>query len=859
MGNFKYGMVMLLCCFLLGCQEEADPLRLDQTVVPLSQTVILSLNPDAAEYNGSVLIELDVRKTTDSFRFHARQMNLTSVRLGSKELTFDIGTKGTVTATTRMPTPPGHYLLEIEFNNDYNRKGTGIYKVSYEGQNYLFSQMEPEHARESFPCWDAPEFKIPWQITLAVPSTYSALSNTPTQEELLQGNVRQITFAKTKPMPSYLVAVAVGDFEHTDIKGMSVPGKIYTAAGKASMSAEAVRISPMLLKTLEDYFGMLYPYQKLDQLAVPEFNYGAMENAGLITYRDTILLRDAKSMSTGQKQHAASVIAHEMAHMWFGNLVTLKWWDDLWLNESFSSWIGQKTVAQTFPEYGMENRDISSRQSAMNLDALDAAEPIRRSIPASNDMHNLFDELAYNKGMAILGMVENWIGEEPFRQSMIRLMQNNRWKNVDAYDLAKALDASSRNEILSIVKDYVTQPGIPLIQIDHVRGHKYRISQQRYRPYGASKNKTGSWTIPIQLEYSDGNQIYRQPVLLQKQSQTIKLQCNPVWIHPNADEKGYYLWNLSTMDTRTLAIHVSDLDVRKRIGFIHNLSMLFAAGNIDSAEYIRILTFFCMDNSPEVMQAVVQYLTSFYDQMITAELREPYGKYLSTYLNPMLNKIGSEYAAGEDVRIEALRAQLINVLGRIVRDPKILETAEKKTAAFMGNPYEVDASLIRTYLELAAIHGGDELFDRFARRYKEASIPIRRADYLSALSSFRSPELIKKALAYNLTEAIAPHQFGIIPSGICDCDENRWIVLDWMKTNYNAIQAQAPGNTISHLPWLFTGQSQELLANAASFLLNPSRKTQGIEKTVKKAAEHIKKNAALREKELPNIQRFLAD
>lgn len=853
---------LFLC--LLGCKEESkDPLRLDHSVKPLSQLIALTLDPDKDTYYGSVDIKIELTNAMNEFRFHGRDLSILKVEIKADEmekpLAFTEGEKGTITATAPSPLDPGIYSLRISFTNDFSRQGTGIYKVEYEGRNYLYTQMEPEYARDSFPCWDAPEFKIPWALQLMVPSNYTAYANTPVQKERAVAGMKEVVFEQSKPMPSYLLALAVGTFEEVSIDDFPVAGKLIVPMGKTGLASEAARISPPLLRALEAYFEIPYPYRKLDQIAVPEFNFGAMENAGLITYRDTAMLRDPKAMTLGQKQWLASIVAHEMSHMWFGNLVTPVWWNDLWLNESFASWIALKMVNRTFPEYEMKNKDIKSRQRAFGTDALSTSRPIRRPIAASDAMAHLFDSLAYNKGMAVLDMVENWMGEKQFRKGMIRYMNDHAWGNTDAFDLAASLGEVVDGEILDIMKSFVSQAGIPLLRMELIGDSKIRITQSRYAHYGVELADAPLWKIPVSLKYGLGDEIHTQKMLLHKRVQTFKLDHPAEWIYPNAEEKGYYRWHISAVPLPKLANKVSGQNVRNRMGLISNIEALFAAGLIDAGEYLETLSSFSWDESPEVRQAVVRNLDDFARGMIPPELETQYGEFLSSVFKPMLEKVGMEKQPDEDALIEQLRPALVGALGWRCKDADILKTAADHTLRYMEDPYSVDPSLAQPYLRLAAMNGDESLFAAFRIQYEAATIPIEKSNYLNGLSGFRDRDLMLKALAYTLSEQVPPHQFSTIPHNLADTDVNRRLVIDWLKENYPAVQIKIPEQSISYLPWMACGQSPELLADAKAFLLSDERKTQGMEIEFGKAEAVVQLNANLRSREQENISRFLKE
>jgi alanyl aminopeptidase len=320
---------------------SADLVRLGNDVVPTAETVTLTTDPRSDDYSGSVLVDLQVQKATPTFRFHAVDMTVTSLKLTKNkravEVTHAPGDDGTVVVTVAKPLQPGKYALAIDFTNKYNRQAVGLYKMTVkDGTPYLFTQFEAIDARRAFPCWDEPGFKIPYELTLTIPEQYDAVSNTPVVSESKKDAQKTIRFTKTKPLPSYLIAMAVGEFEYTPIVGMSVPGRVIAPKGQGRLTKLAAEVTPALLAGLEKYFGGKYPFEKIDLIAVPEYWAGAMENPGAITYRDTILLLDPAAATPAQRQNLIRVTAHELAHMWFGDLVTMEWWDDLWLNESFA-------------------------------------------------------------------------------------------------------------------------------------------------------------------------------------------------------------------------------------------------------------------------------------------------------------------------------------------------------------------------------------------------------------------------------------------------------------------------------------------------------------------------------------------
>ncbi|HEX5132893.1 MAG TPA: M1 family metallopeptidase, partial [Candidatus Krumholzibacteria bacterium] len=362
--------------------EPNEP-RLDPNVSPTSESIVLDLDANQESYTGSVRVELTVAHATREFLFHAEEMTLDEVNLtGAKgKVALEIATggdRGTQRATCAAELAPGQYTLAIRFSKPYNTRAVGLYRVVHEGQGYLFTQMEAMDARKAFPCWDEPIYKIPYQLTVTIPLQQEAVSNTPVEKEVRGADTKTLTFKKLPPTSSYLIALAAGPLESVPITGMKMPGRVYMTKGQKKLGKYAASITPEIVAALEEYFGIPYPYDKLDLIAVPEFWPGAMENPGAITYRDGLLLVDPQSTSTSRLRTLGYVTAHEIAHMWFGDYVTMAWWDDLWLNESFADWLSEKIAVKLYPDSDLETNYAQEVNRTMIGDARPSTTPVRK-------------------------------------------------------------------------------------------------------------------------------------------------------------------------------------------------------------------------------------------------------------------------------------------------------------------------------------------------------------------------------------------------------------------------------------------------------------------------------------------------
>ncbi|MBX3734671.1 MAG: M1 family peptidase, partial [Verrucomicrobiae bacterium] len=339
------------------------------------------MNPASNTYTGFTRVELEFVVPTNRFRFHARSMDLGPASLNGGNLTLTVSTNpaGWVTAQADSLIPTGVHTFECSFTNNFNRDGAGLYKTISGGKNYLVTQFEPMDARQAFPCWDEPGFKIPWRITVTAPEGLVVVGNMPIANTVSRDGTTTHEFGRTPPMPSYLVALAVGPFETVDIPGQSVPGRLVTPSGQARLAEMARGYAPPLLAALERYFGIPHPYPKLDHLAVPAFASGAMENVGAITYREGLLLLDEKHAAIEQRRLLVLIVTHEMAHQWFGNLVTMRWWEDLWLNEAFASWAAFKIGRQLYPDLRF---DLMEYESGASARAVDSQPSVKAILPA---------------------------------------------------------------------------------------------------------------------------------------------------------------------------------------------------------------------------------------------------------------------------------------------------------------------------------------------------------------------------------------------------------------------------------------------------------------------------------------------
>jgi cytosol alanyl aminopeptidase len=832
----------------------AAPLRLGRDVVPLSESFTLKMDPRADTYSGTAVVELSVRKAVPTFSLHAEELKIEKVSIDGVEATSAAGPEQTLVITPGKPLKVGKVKMTIDFSNEYDRRAVGLYKMVHKNEPYLFTQMEAVDARKAFPIWDEPGFKIPYQLTAIVPEQYEVVFNTPAEKESKADGWKTVTFARTKPMPSYLIAIAAGALEYTPVPGTSIPTRVITVKGQSGLTGITVEQTPKVLAAMEKYFDSKYPYEKLDLIAVPEYWFGAMENPGLITYAENILVIDPKAATPTQRRSNARITAHELAHMWFGDLVTMAWWDDLWLNESFADWLGDKIADQVYPEYGIAMNELQSVQGIMNVDASPLTNPIRAKDPHPEEAMRSVG-VAYNKGKAVISMFERWLGPEEFRKGVIRYLKAHEWGNAKAADFWAALGKQTAKPM----DTFIDQAGLPLITAELVAPNQVKLSQVRYVRAGI-KAPAQTWIIPVSLRYSDGTTTRVKTVLLDAPSNTFKLDAPKVeWVFPHADAVGYYRWNLPQAQFATLAAKATtSLSAGERIAFLGNLGALLDAAVIRGNDYLDVINRFSSETDPEVLGSVLTALNRVEGALTEAD-RPLFAAYVRRTISPVLERIGYTPKPGEPQPLTILRPRLFTWSANIGKDPKAIAFAKEMAPKVLADPSAIHPTLIGTMLSIAAYHGGTEAdFEEYRKRFETTTVPAERGRYLGVLGAFRDPKLRDRAFAYALSDKVRPPEIFNLAFSHFDTEEGRAYTFDWVLKNYEAIAAKVPAAFRAGMPGIAGGCDESRLAKAREFFFTPERKVEGMERQMARTEEAVKECVAFRAREAETVRKYLA-
>ncbi len=806
MTTFRFALIFVAACAM----AEPPKLRLDPDVRPVRYQLDLRIAPRDDEFAGKVDIELKVLKPTGTIWLNARELKFDGARItaGGKTQTAKIETSGTEFAgfSVGAPIPAGAAKLHIEYHARFNTAGSdGLFKEKDSGTWYAYTQFESIDARKAFPCFDEPSFKTPWQVTVHVNEADAAVSNTPMVSRTAEpGGHKKVVFAETKPLPSYLIAVGVGPFDFVDggkAGANHTALRIITPKGKAAQAKYAAEVTAPLLVQLEKYFGIPYPYEKLDILAVPLFG-GAMENAGLITCTQDLELRDAAQDSIDRQRTYSLVIAHEMAHQWFGDLVTTAWWNDIWLNEAFASWMDSKIMRQWKPEWNTVLDEQNTRLGAMGGDELVSARKIRQPIESNDDIANAFDGITYSKGEAVIGMFESWMGEDAFRRGVQRYLRQYSWRNATAADFLDSLSSEGGKPVGRAFSTFLDQAGVPVVSVgltcEGAGGATLHLSQTRALPLGPEGADPQTWQIPVCLRYGDGTGTHRECTLMTEPSTDWKLteaQGCPAWVDANADGKGYYFARYEgDLGGKLFAdrLHFSAAELVSALGDIDALSSM---GAVKSADAMALAVRFAGDPVRQVVEASLNIIGGVHEHLLPQELRPNYARLVDKTFGARAAQLGWTAKAGDSEETRLLRASIVPFVALWGSDQKLASEARQLAVAWLAERKALDGDIAGRVLTVAARTGDEHLFKEFEEALAHTEDQHERQTILGAMGSFRDPQVARAAMDSILQPGFDLREANRLLMGPLGMPETRRLPFEFVKENYEAIAGKIPAGS----------------------------------------------------------------
>jgi aminopeptidase N len=853
---------------------DATPGKLPKTVVPTHYAIELEPNLEGLTLAGAEVIDIEVREPTAQLVLNAVAMTLSAASIDNEAQSAVIALDApaeTATLTFPQPLAAGAHKLRIGFTAQINKFGRGLFSVDYPTdkgkKRMLASHFEPTDARRMFPCWDEPAFKASFGLTVTVPRALTAVSNMPVaREEPVTPNLKQVAFAPTPKMSSYLVVLAVGEFERLMAQADGVTVGVVTTLGKREQGRFALDSAVNLLRYFNDYFGVKYPLPKLDLIALPGGFGGAMENWGGITFFESRLLFDPAANPATARRGIFSILAHEMAHQWFGNLVTMGWWDNIWLNEGFASWMQAKAAQRFYPQWQTWLNGSGAKQFAMDLDARRSAHPIQQPVANETEAMALFDGITYSKGQALIRMLEAYLGEGAFRDGIRRYMAAHAYGNATTADLWQALETAAGKPVGRIASTFTEQVGVPLVIAQAVcSGDEQRLvlRQERFNVRAPAPESSASpgasegprrWQVPV----TAGPPRAVRPsatVLLDGQGEIAAGRCGEP-IKLNLGDIGYYRVEYDAASRAALGKSLPLLAPADRVNLIADSWALVEAGRSEPQAYLELVEGLGNEDSRAVWERVIGTLTRLVWLARGRPERPALQAYARAKLRPLFDRLGWDAAGRETGDGPLLRPRLIRLLGEL-GDEEILAEARRRYAAFLENPQSLRPELRETVAHLVGLTADRATYDSLIALARKSTITNERSRYYSAAASARDPELARATLALTLTDELPNTMIGSVIGAVASSGEQPALAWDFVRANFEALASkQSPFFRNTFVSNLMTNFSDaERAAELAAFA--PAHATSGGRIIAARAEETIRIAADFKANALPAIAEWL--
>jgi len=861
-------LLALVAGLIAACPAAAQ--RLPGDAFPDHYALTVNINFPTDSYEGDETIDLRLTKPSDTITLNALEIDFheVTVTAGGQTQTAKVSSDAkseTATFTVDKQLPAGPATVHIKYTGHLNNKLRGFYLSTYKGRKYEVSQMEAMDARVAFPCFDEPDYKATFSMTAIVDKGDTAISNGEVISDTPgPGDKHTIKFSTSPKMSSYLVALTVGDWKCISGKTDGVKVSVCTVPGQERLAQFPLQASMAFLHYYDNYFNIKYPLPKLDNIAVPDFQAGAMENWGAIIYRETALLVDDKTASVSDKQGVAETIAHEMAHQWFGDLVTMKWWDDIWLNEGFATWMSSHPVAAWKPDWMVNQGVVENTNRALAADSVQSQRPIHEEVQTRAQVEQQFDEIAYGKSAAVLHMLESYLTPEEFRKGVNLYLKQHAYGNATDVDFWNAMTAATHKPVNQMMPTFVTQPGAPFIDVDaKCQSGKtvLNLSQKRYfdTPAVFDKQNDQLWQVPVCAKSINGSTAgAQQCFVLTKREQQFTMKGCSNFVFPDSNALGYYRFNYSAPGLHQLGSSVDTaLTPDERIALIGNEWALMRIGKHSMGDYLALGA--QLKNTPGsvLLDSFGDRLRTINDYMLTAADRPAFQSWLRTQFSPLLQQLGYNGRPSDTPEQKQKRAILFEGLGNMADDPQVIQEARTLVQQYMKDPGSLDGSMVRPVLAVAARHGDAQLYNEFKAQMEKATNPEQYYSYFYALSEFPQPELTKETLASTLTPAVRGQDLYIlIPMLQNPASQNA--TWDFMRTNFNALMEKTGGGLGGVGVFLYGARSfcsTEKADEVQQFF--QEHPFPGTERNQKEAIEDIDNCVALRDQQQQNLSAWL--
>ena len=849
----------------------SNPHRLPSSVVPSHYRIKLEPDLEKATFIGSVEIEVEVNNPTDTIQMNAADLAIQSARVvdsvGSNTEVADIfldAEMERLTLSFDSQISPGPHTIVAEFTGVLNDQLHGFYRSTFtddDGVDHTIAttQFESTHARRAFPCFDEPAFKASYGVTLIVPSEQFAVSNGPIISETdLKNGQREVVFEDTMVMSTYLVAFIVGPFEATDpVDVNGVPLRIVHPIGKGHLTDYSLEAGAFALEFFSKYYGIPYPGQKLDMVAVPDFAFGAMENLGCITYREVLLLVDKDRSTEPELLRIADVIAHEIAHMWFGDLVTMEWWNGIWLNEAFATFMATMASDNFNRDWGRWNQFSLERSMAFDVDSLKNTRPIEIEVNSPVDAEGMFDLLTYEKGGSVLRMLEQFLGEEEFQDGISYYLNKHKYANTETNDLWDAIEHVTNQPARRIMDSWIFQRGYPLVSASVSEdGSTIHLEQDRFLYTRDDTTDATIWSVPVVLKVGSGSGVSEIRYLLEEKSSEVKLDSPADWVVVNAGGSGFFRARYTKDMLKSVSSSMfSNLSSIERYGLVDDTWSSVMAGRTSAADFLEFARSFQLETDLDVWTVLSGCLSGL-EKLVEGEAENQYRAVVRDLAQPGLDRLGWEPGDADSPRDLELRGLFIRLLANVGNDDLALENAGDLHDSYLRDAGSVEPNMAAAVTGVVASKGDTAKYDLFLKKYRNPSTPQEERRYQSALSAFPGEAEMKRTLAMTLDGTVRTQD---APYLLAVCMRNKYqghLAWDFVKENWDKINEAFPSNSIVRMLSGVTSLSQdEQAADVLAFFENHDV-PQG-QLTLQQTLEKLGVNVAFRERESTSFSESL--
>ncbi len=855
-----------------GRQQRAA--RLPRDVTPRAVDLEISVDPERSlRYRGRVRIALSIARTLSSLELHAVDLTLRNAEIhnaaGKQRGRIAPDTKherARISFPQRLPI--GEAELCLDFTGTLRSDLRGFYVAEADDHRYAFTQLEATDARRFFPCFDEPDRKARFTLHVMTAAEHAVVSNSPIERTETHSDGRKtVHFLPTPPLSTYLIALAVGALEASRTLHVGkTPIRIWHTPRRQGLADFGLHAARECLARLERYFALPYPYAKLDLVAVPDFEFGAMENAGAVFFRETLLLLDLKTATLAEKKRAAEVICHELAHMWYGNLVTMAWWDDLWLNEAFATWMAFSIVDRWQPSWRMWLDFEHHRAAALGADALQHTHPIYTRVESASEAAENFDLITYEKGAAVVRMLERYLGAAAFRNGVRRYIRRHRGGNATAADLWRALEEASGQPVARVAQTWIEKQGFPLVRVElqHRSGRSSIVLQQEiFSAHGARRaGRAARWPIPWIARVVDkqGRTSLRVHLLMRARDH-IALPRSPRFVYGNAEESSFlHPLHADELVRELAAAPKKVLPPIERMGLVRHLWALVHAGYTPLETLLLWLNAAGAENDADVLLACTTVLARMERQLVActdSQTRNRFRSWVVEQFGEQLLELGWDPAPGESDTQRLRRAAVIRLLGEVVEWEAVQVAAEKRCLRYLEQRTSLDANLVDTAVSLAAYTGDRELYERFQQEAERADTPQEKRRFRMALADFRAPRLIARTLRSSLSAEVSVQDCSVLLARLLGNPAAREPTWAFAKKNWKRLAPRMPALLVAR----FLAATPELATEtyrrdvARFFRAHPLPEAR---RSLQQALERFALNAAFRRRALPALQNWLA-